>query len=93
MAESETNRLDDKELASCPTATSRLAATHEPQWKDNVFPPEHGNRTLIVCFDGTGDKFDADVSHISLRPRASSTADDGPLEFERRAIYLHAEKG
>ena len=60
MAESEASWLDDKEIASSPTGTSP-AALHEPQWTDGVVPPGHKNRTLIVCFDGTGDKFDADV--------------------------------
>lgn len=34
----------------------------------NVFPPtippKHNNRTLVLCFDGTGDQFDADNSNI-----------------------------
>ncbi|KAF8157843.1 hypothetical protein B0H34DRAFT_431646 [Crassisporium funariophilum] len=29
-----------------------------------VIPPDHAGRTLIVCFDGTGDQFDADNSNI-----------------------------
>jgi len=29
-----------------------------------VIPPEHSARTLICCFDGTGDQFDADNSNI-----------------------------
>ena len=29
-----------------------------------VIPPEHSNRTLVLCFDGTGDQFDADNSNI-----------------------------
>lgn len=29
-----------------------------------VVPPTHGNRTLVLCFDGTGDQFDADNSNI-----------------------------
>lgn len=27
-----------------------------------IVPPEHPARTLVLCFDGTGDQFDADVS-------------------------------
>ncbi|GLB40817.1 putative uncharacterized alpha/beta hydrolase domain (DUF2235) [Lyophyllum shimeji] len=27
-------------------------------------PPEHLNRTLVLCFDGTGDQFDSDNSNI-----------------------------
>jgi|SRR5712671_417500 len=26
-----------------------------------VIPPSHGARTLVLCFDGTGDQFDSDV--------------------------------
>ena len=48
-------------MTSSPTTTSP-EAPREPQWTDNVVPPTHKNRTLIVCFDGTGDKFDGDVS-------------------------------
>jgi hypothetical protein len=29
-----------------------------------VIPKEHTNRTLVLCFDGTGDQFDDDVSHF-----------------------------
>lgn len=29
-----------------------------------VIPPTHTNRTLVLCFDGTGDQFDADNSNI-----------------------------
>jgi hypothetical protein len=31
-----------------------------------VIPPDHGHagRTLVLCFDGTGDQFDADNSNI-----------------------------
>jgi len=67
MAESEVSWIDDKERTSSPSGTSP-EATREPQWADNVVPPCHKNRTLIVCFDGTGDKFDADVGHVRLRP-------------------------
>ena len=29
-----------------------------------VIPSKHPNRTLVLCFDGTGDQFDADNSNI-----------------------------
>ncbi|KIY61728.1 hypothetical protein CYLTODRAFT_405329 [Cylindrobasidium torrendii FP15055 ss-10] len=29
-----------------------------------VIPPTHEHRTLVLCFDGTGDQFDADNSNI-----------------------------
>ncbi|KAF4596088.1 hypothetical protein EYR38_007462 [Pleurotus pulmonarius] len=30
----------------------------------SVIPPEHPYRTLVLCFDGTGDQFDEDNSNI-----------------------------
>ncbi|THU78087.1 hypothetical protein K435DRAFT_973673 [Dendrothele bispora CBS 962.96] len=30
----------------------------------NVLPPKHPYRTLVLCFDGTGDQFDLDNSNI-----------------------------
>jgi uncharacterized protein (DUF2235 family) len=42
-----------------------------------VIPPEHPFRTLVLCFDGTGDQFDADNSNIvrlfSMLPKADRT--------------------
>ena len=29
-----------------------------------VIPPEHPNRTLVLCFDGTTDEFDGDNSNV-----------------------------
>ncbi|KAG1879632.1 hypothetical protein C8R48DRAFT_626087 [Suillus tomentosus] len=31
---------------------------------DEILPPAHTNRTLVLCFDGTGDQFDEDNSNI-----------------------------
>ncbi|KAJ3812985.1 hypothetical protein F5876DRAFT_63523 [Lentinula aff. lateritia] len=31
---------------------------------NNIVPPSHPFRTLVLCFDGTGDQFDADNSNI-----------------------------
>jgi hypothetical protein len=28
---------------------------------DEVIPPTHTNRTVVLCFDGTGDQFSEDV--------------------------------
>jgi hypothetical protein len=33
-------------------------------YDSSVIPPSHPNRTLVLCFDGTGDCFDADNSNI-----------------------------
>ncbi|KAG6907236.1 hypothetical protein DXG01_009811 [Tephrocybe rancida] len=47
----------DPEKGSSPTSasTSKLPPT---------IPPEYPHRTLVVCFDGTGDQFDADNLNI-----------------------------
>lgn len=31
-------------------------------FEEPIIPPKHDERTLILCFDGTGDQFDTDVS-------------------------------
>ena len=31
---------------------------------DEIIPTKHSNRTIILCFDGTGDQFDKDVRII-----------------------------
>jgi hypothetical protein len=36
----------------------------DPRGFPSVIPPDHSNRTVVVCFDGTGDQFDADNSNI-----------------------------
>ncbi|RXW14426.1 hypothetical protein EST38_g11429 [Candolleomyces aberdarensis] len=35
-----------------------------PQTLPPVIPPTHQNRTLVLCFDGTGDQFDDDNSNV-----------------------------
>ena len=36
----------------------------DPRFSSPTIPPTHVNRTLVLCFDGTGDQFDADNSNI-----------------------------
>lgn len=38
--------------------------TLDPRLALKTIPPEHSHRTLILCFDGTGDQFDADNSNV-----------------------------
>ena len=33
---------------------------------DEIIPPKHNNRTIVLCFDGTGDQFDEDVCNHFL---------------------------
>jgi len=44
-----------------------------PAWEENhsdsrevprTIPPNHKHRTLVLCFDGTGDQFDLDNSNV-----------------------------
>ena len=55
-------------------------------YDSTVIPPSHHARTLVLCFDGTGDQFDADVcrhfysrmapspSRVSLRRTRTSSS-------------------
>ncbi|KAK0202279.1 hypothetical protein DFS33DRAFT_1066708 [Desarmillaria ectypa] len=38
--------------------------TLDPNMTSEVIPPDHKHRTLVLCFDGTGDQFDSDNSNI-----------------------------
>jgi uncharacterized protein (DUF2235 family) len=38
--------------------------THKPHTLPPVIPLYHKNRTLVLCFDGTGDQFDDDNSNV-----------------------------
>ncbi|EDR01075.1 uncharacterized protein LACBIDRAFT_312561 [Laccaria bicolor S238N-H82] len=53
-----------------------------------VIPPEHAARTLVLCFDGTGDQFDADNS--SVIEFFSMLAKDDP---DRQMVYYQAGIG
>ncbi|KAF8996538.1 hypothetical protein BDQ17DRAFT_1429685 [Cyathus striatus] len=46
-----------------PYAVKR-EGTLKPSALPHTIPPDHLYRTLVVCFDGTGDQFDADNSNI-----------------------------
>jgi hypothetical protein len=58
----------------------------------SVIPPSHGARTIVLCFDGTGDQFDADVCAISLFTMSSSPIEISIAEFEHRAAVLDAQE-
>ncbi|KAK0477484.1 hypothetical protein EDD18DRAFT_1378198 [Armillaria luteobubalina] len=38
--------------------------TLDPNTTSEFVPPDHKHRTLVLCFDGTGDQFDSDNSNI-----------------------------
>ncbi|KAF8868075.1 hypothetical protein CPB84DRAFT_1858548 [Gymnopilus junonius] len=61
------------ETTADPTATPQYQEKPAPIRRENtidpravppVIPPDHPSRTLVVCFDGTGDQFDSDNSNI-----------------------------
>ncbi|KAF8810982.1 hypothetical protein BYT27DRAFT_7185097 [Phlegmacium glaucopus] len=64
----------DSQFPDIPNATSpttynkpppiRREGTLDPRLRSSFIPPKHSNRTLVLCFDGTGDQFDADNSNI-----------------------------
>ncbi|KAI0066519.1 hypothetical protein BV25DRAFT_1395427 [Artomyces pyxidatus] len=41
-----------------------LSPSNSVVFDDTVIPASHDYRTLVLCFDGTGDQFDADNSNI-----------------------------
>ncbi|KAL0061353.1 hypothetical protein AAF712_011811 [Marasmius tenuissimus] len=47
-----------KSVAPFSTANGSVASN------ESIIPPEHSARTLVLCFDGTGDQFDSDNSNI-----------------------------
>ncbi|KAJ6622512.1 hypothetical protein B0H10DRAFT_2013024 [Mycena sp. CBHHK59/15] len=50
--------------ASAPPSLSSVDAEKGPHALPAVIPPQNAHRCLILCFDGTGDQFDADNSNI-----------------------------
>ncbi|KAK0457554.1 uncharacterized protein EV420DRAFT_1271505 [Desarmillaria tabescens] len=59
------------ERASSSTSVAETAVDSEENAEPSVpkdiprtIPPQHDSRTLVLCFDGTGDQFDADNSNI-----------------------------
>ena len=64
MSSSATSTADtsdaDRKLTESPTNLSQAQRDFE------IIPETHNNRALVLCFDGTGDKFDSDVRKPSL---------------------------
>ncbi|KAG6840745.1 hypothetical protein C0991_004654 [Blastosporella zonata] len=46
------------------SARSDSLASSNDYDDDDIIPPQHAHRTLVLCFDGTGDQFDEDNSNI-----------------------------
>lgn len=47
-----------------PVSMSEQAPRKTVERRPSIIPPTHDNRTLVLCFDGTGDQFDGDNSNI-----------------------------
>ena len=44
-----------------PQSDSLPSAVDNKHHLDEIIPPTHPNRTIVLCFDGTGDQFSEDV--------------------------------
>jgi hypothetical protein len=44
-----------------PQLDSLPSAVDNKYHLDEIIPPTHSNRTIVLCFDGTGDQFSEDV--------------------------------
>ncbi|KAJ8096302.1 hypothetical protein PM082_011457 [Marasmius tenuissimus] len=51
-------------LVEIPESPSHSPGPSSASSGEKIIPPEHPYRTLVLCFDGTGDQFDADNSNI-----------------------------
>jgi hypothetical protein len=51
---------------SASTGKDSLPSVGPGAYDNTVIPPSHGARTLVLCFDGTGDQFDTDVRTYAL---------------------------
>ncbi|KAF8811050.1 hypothetical protein BYT27DRAFT_7336427 [Phlegmacium glaucopus] len=46
------------------TTTANPTVNPRPGHYPPIIPPEHSNRTLVLCFDGTANQFNADNSNV-----------------------------
>lgn len=61
----------------------------------DVVPPYHEARTLVLCFDGTGDQFDSDVCLLGelWRSTRNLMCTRFAAEFQCRVTVLDADEG
>ncbi|KAF5372317.1 hypothetical protein D9615_009242 [Tricholomella constricta] len=55
------NEVNGSSTTDGPKDSDIVVADPLPERLTGNVPPQHSYRTLILCFDGTGDQFDADV--------------------------------
>ena len=62
---------------------------------DEIIPIKHSNRTIVLCFDGTGDQFDEDVRIVSLSFKRNNSSLLVLIfqELQYCSVLLHAEEG
>ena len=79
----------DRKLSQSPTNSSQSQREFE------IIPETHNNRTLVLCFDGTGDKFDSDVRKLSLNVFSKHHLPHHRImaEFQRRPVYFTPQEG
>ncbi|KAH9060279.1 hypothetical protein EDB87DRAFT_624001 [Lactarius vividus] len=54
-------QTQSKSPRSTSSRQDSLPSAGPGAYDTSVIPPSHESRTLVLCFDGTGDQFDADV--------------------------------
>lgn len=64
-ASSGADTLVDEPLSMSGSPTTPLTPGQVDEM-NNFVPPHNSARTLVLCFDGTGDQFDSDVSVICV---------------------------
>ncbi|KAJ7785468.1 hypothetical protein B0H14DRAFT_3584296 [Mycena olivaceomarginata] len=81
-SETENTVFDQNGISGLPASPQGSSFTQHPQNgltqpQSAVIPPDHPFRTLVLCFDGTGDQFDNDNSNIvhlfSMLPKGDRT--------------------
>ena len=76
---------------------TRSPTSFSPAQRDyDIIPKRHNNRTLVLCFDGTGDKFDSDVRNPSST-HAPTTLTQPRLrvliELQHCTLYITTKEG
>jgi hypothetical protein len=83
------NGISGLPVAASPQSSSFPQTTLNGSAAPTVIPPEHPFRTLVLCFDGTGDQFDSDNSNIveffSMLPKADRS--------KQMVYYQYVESG
>ena len=59
------NRTQSTNSTDSPDKAQTSPSVSSGTYDDTVIPPSHDVRTIVLCFDGTGDQFDGDVCAYS----------------------------